>query len=102
MSVALDDQGEMVPGRGTTSTSRTLWLVPREARAVAQQALKDDAFPFAQIAVQVGEMQMLRVGPDGPTKVLAEPRLQLAQTEIRERGVAAKDKHCVRSQRAWS
>ena len=93
MSVALVDQGEMVPGRGTTRMSRPESAADSGPWLDAQQLVEPRGVLVRERAVQLREMDEIRAEPNRLPQGLGEPALELAQAEIGERGVAAEYEH---------
>ena len=78
MSVAFDDQGEIVPSRGVTSTSAAGAGALGRRRAVGQQPAEDVALARVGLARDLDEVPELRRDDRGPGVDGASSRFSLS------------------------
>ena len=93
MSVALVDQGETVPKRGTTSSNSPCGSPRLHGRPIAQQRLEHTRFSAGELGFDVDEMDEPGLDARDVTDAFAQCSQDFFETKIRERGSAAECKH---------
>jgi hypothetical protein len=94
MSVALEDQGEIVPGRGATTWTSPVTFVRRAAGPVGQELLEHAPLRGSEVGLECGDVHELRAeGPDGQA-FRCEILQDFPKAKGRECRGAAKDQHC--------